>query len=76
MADALKVAEYSRREQDVAGWSISIETYRLGEVYHCTISSVDPGARVARAGGSSKAEAEERARQKAQRYLVQTRRLR
>jgi hypothetical protein len=43
-------------------------------VYHCTISNVDPGARFARADGSTKDEAEGLALEKATRYLQQTRR--
>jgi hypothetical protein len=70
----MRSEEYSRREQEVAGWMVSIETYRVGDVYHCTISSVDPGARFARADGSTNAEAEGRALAKAERYLAQTRR--
>jgi dsRNA-specific ribonuclease len=70
----MKAEEYSRRQQELAGWPISIETYKLGNVYHCTISSVDPGARFARADGASKEEAEQRAVEKATRYLAQTRR--
>jgi len=70
----MKPEEYSRREQELAGWPISIETYKLGEVYHCTIASVDPGARFARADGPTKDEAEQHALEKATRYLAQTRR--
>jgi hypothetical protein len=70
----MKAEEYSRREVEVAGWPIAIETYKLGDVYHCTISNVDPGARFARADGSTKAEAERIALEKATRYLQQTRR--
>lgn len=70
----MKAEEYSRRQVEVAGWPISIETFRLGQVYHCTISSVDPGARFARADGSTKEEAERIALEKAERYLAQTRR--
>jgi hypothetical protein len=70
----MKPEEYSRRQMDLSGWAIDIETYKLGEVYHCTIASVDPGARFARADGSTKQEAEERALTKATRYLAQTRR--
>jgi hypothetical protein len=43
-------------------------------VYHCTINNVDPGARFARADGSTREEAERRALEKAERYLAQTRR--
>jgi hypothetical protein len=59
---------------DLLGWPISIESYKLADVYHCTIRNVDPGARIARADGASKAEAESRALEKAGRYLAQTRR--
>jgi hypothetical protein len=66
--------EYSRREIELAGWEISIETYKVDDVYHCTISSVDPGARFARADGATRDEAEQSAIEKATRYLGQTRR--
>ena len=52
---------------------MTIETYRLGGVYHCSIANVDPGARFARADGTTRAEAESRAIEKAERYLQQTR---
>jgi hypothetical protein len=70
----MRAEDYSRRQIDLAGWPISIETYKLGDVYHCTIYNVDPGARFARADGSTKAEAEQSALDKAERYLKQTRR--
>jgi len=70
----MKPQEYSVRQVEVAGWAISIETYKLGDVYHCTISSVDPGARFARADGATKDEAETTALAKAEKYLKQTRR--
>lgn len=69
----MKPEDYSRRQQELAGWPVWIETYKLGEVYHCTIANVDPGARIARADGSTKDEAESRAVEKAARYLAQTR---
>jgi hypothetical protein len=70
----MKPEEYSRRQIELSGWAISVETYKLGDVYHCTISNVDPGARIARADGSTKDEAERIALEKATRYLQQTRR--
>jgi hypothetical protein len=69
----MKAAEYSRRQQELAGWQVTIETYELGDVYHCTIANVDPGARIARADGSTREEAESRAIEKATKYLAQTR---
>ena len=70
----MKAEAYSRRQIELSGWAISVETYKLGDVYHCTIANVDPGARIARADGTTRQEAEERAIEKATRYLGQTRR--
>jgi hypothetical protein len=70
----MKPQEYSRRQQELAGWDITVETYRLGDVYHCTVANVAAGARFARADGATRDEAERRALEKAERYLGQTRR--
>jgi hypothetical protein len=70
----MKPEDYSRHQQELAGWAITIETYKLGDVYHCTIANVDPGARFARADGTTREEAERLALAKAERYLSQTRR--
>jgi len=69
----MKPEDYSRRQLELAGWPVTIETYKLGDVYHCTIANVDPGARFARADGASREEAERLAMEKATRYLAQTR---
>jgi hypothetical protein len=69
----MKPEDYTRRQQELAGWPVTIETYKLGDLYHCTIANVDPGARLARADGSTREEAESRAIEKASRYLARTR---
>ena len=69
----MKPEDYSRLQQDLLGWGVTVETYKLGEVYHCTIYNVDPGARFARADGATRQEAEDRAIEKAMKYLAQTR---
>ena len=69
----MKPEDYSRRQQEIGGWQVTIETYKLGDVYHCTIANRDPGARFARADGATKEEAEKLAMDKAARYLAQTR---
>jgi hypothetical protein len=69
----MKPEEHSRRDQEIAGWMVVVETYKLGDVYHCTITNADPGARFARGDGATKEEAESRAIEKAARYLAQTR---
>jgi hypothetical protein len=70
----MRPEDHSRREQELAGWPVTIETYKLGDVYHCAIANADPGARFARGDGATKEEAESRAIEKAIRYLAQTRR--
>ncbi len=70
----MKPEDYSRRQQELGGWAITVETYKLGDTYHCTIANVDPGARFARADGATREEAEQRALEKAERYLAHTRR--
>jgi hypothetical protein len=69
----MKPEHYSRRQTEIAGWAVTIETFKLGDVYHCTIANVDPGARFARADGPTKEAAESVAIEKATRYLSQTR---
>ena len=70
----MKPEEHSRKQIELAGWQVTVETYKLGDIYHCTIANVDPGARFARADGATKEEAESRAIEKATKYLAQTRR--
>ena len=61
-----KPEEYSERKTQLAGWPITITTYRLGTTYHTTIDNTDPGAWVVKAQGVSKTEAESKAMQEAQ----------
>ena len=70
----MKAEGYNRRRHDLRGWPIEIETYKVGDVYYCTINNVDPGARFARAEGPTREDAETKALEKADRYLAQTRR--
>jgi hypothetical protein len=69
----MKPEDQTRRQETIAGWPVTIETHRLGDVYHCTIANADPGARIARGDGATQQEAEARAIEKATRYLGQTR---
>jgi hypothetical protein len=65
---------YAKRRQPLGDWEIEIETYQAGDHFYCSINNVDPGARFARAEGSTREEAESRALEKAERYIKQTRR--
>ena len=70
----MRAEDYSRRRAELSGWEIEVETYRLADVYHTTIYNADPGARFARGDGSTRQEAEQRALERAAKYLAQTRR--
>ena len=70
----MKPEDYSRRQQELAGWPVTIETYQVGDVFYCTINNVDPGARFARGEGATREEAESKALEKAEKYIKQTRR--
>jgi len=64
-----KVEEYSERKTQLAGWPITIVTYRLEAIYHTTIDNTDPGAWVVKAQGATKDAAESKALQEAQALL-------
>jgi hypothetical protein len=70
----VKPEDHSTRNEQLAGWPVTIDTYKLGDTYYCTIANVDPGARIARAEGASREDVERTAIEKATRYLSQTRR--
>ena len=64
-----KVEDYSERKSELAGWPITIVTYRLGATYHTTIDNTDPGAWVVKAEGPTKPDAEAKALKDAQALL-------
>jgi hypothetical protein len=70
----MKAEDYTERSETIDTWPIHIVTYRLAQTYYCTIDNVDPGARFARAEGTTREDAERVALEKAQKYLRQTRR--
>ncbi len=69
----LKSEEYRETKRELEGWPINITSYRVGEKWYCIIDNVSPGARFAKAEGTSREEAEKTALEKAGRYLKQTR---
>lgn len=70
----VKAEDHSERIVEVGGWQCRLTSYRLGDVYHCHADNVSPGARLARATGATKEEAERIALQKATEHLSKTRR--
>ncbi len=61
-----KPEDYSERKTQLAGWPVTIVTYKLGANYHTTIDNTDPGAWVVKAEGPTKQDAESKALQEAQ----------
>jgi hypothetical protein len=70
----MKTEEYRSRQEEHLGWRMNVVSYRLGQRFHCTVDDFDPGARLARGEGATRAEAEQQALEKARRYLGKTRR--
>jgi hypothetical protein len=69
----MRAEGYQRRRQELAGWPVGIVSYKLGERFVCEIDNVNPGARLARAEGASREEAEREAMATAERRLARTR---
>ena len=69
----MQAEDYQRRREELAGWPVGIVSYRIGERYYCEVDNVSPGARIARAEGSSREEAERLAKEAAEGRLGRTR---
>jgi len=69
----MRAEQYQRRRQELAGWPVAIVSYKLGDRFICEIDNVNPGARVARAEGATRDEAERAAMETAERRLRRTR---
>ena len=65
-----KPEEYSERKAQIAGWTATIVTYRLGSIYHTTIDNTDPGTWVVKAQGTTKQDAEAKAIKDAEALLA------
>ena len=68
----MRAEDYQRRRQELAGWPVGIVSYKLGHRFICEIDNVSPGARVARAEGGTREEAENAAIATAERRLGRT----
>ena len=65
--------QYQRRREQLAGGDVRIASYKLADRFVCEVDNVDPAARLARADGATRVEAETRAREKAAELLRRTR---
>ena len=67
--NTVRPQEYLERTESVPPFRIHIVSYRLGDVYYCSVDNVDPGAVIARSEGSTREEAEVRALERAKKLL-------
>ena len=67
----MRAERHRRRRQELAGWPVTVTSYRLGERWVCEIDSA--GARLARAEGTTREEAEDPAMRSAAARLGRTR---
>ena len=65
-----KTEEYSERKMELAGWPVTIVSYRLGSVYHASVENQDPGAWMVKAEGQTKQDAEAKAVKEAEALLA------
>ena len=65
----MKAEEFLERQDEVLGWKIKIQSYRLNNTFFCAVYNVDPGGRLTRAEGATRDEAESKALEKARWYV-------
>jgi hypothetical protein len=70
----MRAEDYSEQTVAINGWDCRLTSYRLGDVYHCHADNVSPGARLTRAKGPTKEEAERKALERATEMLAKTQR--
>ena len=69
----LRPEDFRYRYDALDGWEVGVTSYRLGDQYFCSVDNVSPGARLARARGTTRDEAEGQALKAAGRLLNRTR---
>ena len=67
----MRAEHHQRRRRELAGWPVTVTSYRLGERYVCEIESA--GARLARAEGPTREASEDQALRSAAARLGRTR---
>ena len=68
----MRAEAYERRREELAGWPVGITSYRLGDRFVCQIDDAGSGARLARAEGATREDAERDAVASAERRLART----
>jgi hypothetical protein len=66
----MKPEHHSVTKVPVAGRTVTLTTYKLGEEWHCTADNTDPGARLGRCKGPTKEAVEKAALEHAEALLT------
>ena len=65
----MKAEEFQERQEEVLGWKIKIQSYRLSNIFFCQVYNVDPGVRLTSSEGATREEAESKALERARWYV-------
>jgi hypothetical protein len=68
----VKAEGYRTREETLAGWAVRVISYQCGDRFLASVENSDAGARIARAEGGTREEAEKVAIDKATERLART----
>jgi len=50
--------DYRIQKRELGGLLVNVTSYKFGDIYHCHIDNIDPGATIARTDGMTREEAE------------------
>jgi hypothetical protein len=65
----LKAEQHHIEKREIAGVKVSVQSYKIGDRFHCHVSNDDPGATIARAEGATIEQALQLAMQKVRQRL-------
>ena len=71
---SMQAEEFQERKLELGGWPVNLTSYRLGEEWHAKADNVSPGAALCRTTGETRAQAEQKAIERASELLARTRR--
>jgi len=64
---------YTWRKDRIGAWPVGVVTYSFDGTWYCEVDNFDPGARLTRREGATRAEAEKAALERAAELLERTR---
>jgi hypothetical protein len=50
--------EYRIQTREIGGIQVNVTSYKIGDLYHCHVANLDPGATITRTRGATREEAE------------------